>query len=550
MSRTTHLAIVAGAIQVGFVCFLLLSSSVLFALGVPVSWVHVPLATVLAGGFGWWVVVNYFAQGRVTAFAVAFGGSAMAFILFALIESALYDVSWDGQAYHAEAIEQLANGWNPFRGALPAGLAWPIYLKFWSKGPWVCAAALYRLTGSFEAGKAFHLMLMLSSWLFAWAAFTEFPGITRRWALIGSVLMAMNPVSLSQIHTFYVDGLLASLLATAISVMILIGRRPDRMLMAVLASVIVVTINVKLNGAIYIGILAGGYWLWYAIHQRRRRAELGAALLAGGIGGGAFVGFNPYMTEFVRRLSTDGHRFLLSDWMSLLSIARESPENFSGMNRVEKWLVALFSRSDVLPGLGPTQLKMPFAFSGAEIHAFAAPDVRAGGFGPLFGGAMLLAAVLLVLLVVRYRSALLTNSPFVLTALTAVSILPNQEMWWARLAPQSWLLPVLLLLAGHRLIRDRTRWLLVALSATLSLNVAIQYIPNALAAYAAHREVASQLSALKDQPTPVMVQFNRFAATRYRFEREGIDYAETATLPCTVNEQVRVRWSEAVLCLR
>ena len=213
ISRIRNLSILLGAILLAFACSLLLVSSTLFFLGLPISRFHVPAAAAMAAGFGWWGVNFYFPQERIRVFGLLFGSAVIAFFLFALLSSRIYDISWDGQTYHAEAIAQLANGWNPFFEAPRGGPAFshsgvyasPFYLIFSSKGAWICAAALYKFSGSFESGKAFHLMLILACFLFSFAALSTFRGIKWQWLLILSFLIAFNPVSVCQMFTYYVD---------------------------------------------------------------------------------------------------------------------------------------------------------------------------------------------------------------------------------------------------------------------------------------------------------------------------------------------------------
>ena len=545
--RIDDLAILAGAIQIGFVCALLLWSSALWALGIPISWYHFPLAALTASAFGWWVATELFTQTRGRAFVCALGGSAFGFSLFVLLERALYDVSWDGQAYQTEAIIQLARGWNPIRGELPSGLDWATLLTFWPKGPWICATVLYKFTGSIEAGKSFHLLLMSACGLLAFAAVSNVPHITRRWAVVVSVLLACNPVSLAQMHTYYVDGLLLSLITIVVSLLLLFDSRPQRVLLVMLACAVVVVMNVKLNGPIYLAIVAGGYWICYA-WRKRSSVDLAVSLFGGGLVGGTLVGFDPFISQFFSRLWIGGWRFLLSDWISLLSIARESPENFRHLNRFAKLFISLASRSEIASLGSTSQLKVPFTVSMSEIRAFAAPDVRVAGFGPLFGGALLLALMLLIVLVIKYRGELLRSNVIVLSAFTMVSAFPNQEMWWARLAPQMWLATMLMLIGGKSLLSTRQRWLPIALATTLAINVAIVYLPNVLAQYKASREVAAQLAELTHQQTAFIVTFNKFAATRQRFQQHRIRYVEVDALPCAEHDRVHLDMSLAVIC--
>ena len=57
-------AILTAAVQVAFVCSLLLWSVLLFALKTPIQWFHVPAAALLAGGFGLWAAGTLFPRER------------------------------------------------------------------------------------------------------------------------------------------------------------------------------------------------------------------------------------------------------------------------------------------------------------------------------------------------------------------------------------------------------------------------------------------------------------------------------------------------------
>ena len=107
ISRIRKLSILLGAILLAFACSLLFVSSTLFFLGVPISRFHVPVAAGMAAGFGWWGVNFYFPQERIRMCGLLFESAVISFSVFALLSGRIYDISWDGQTYHAEAIELL-----------------------------------------------------------------------------------------------------------------------------------------------------------------------------------------------------------------------------------------------------------------------------------------------------------------------------------------------------------------------------------------------------------------------------------------------------------
>lgn len=514
------------------------------------------MALVMAAGFGWWAVNFYFAQERIRVFALLFGAAVITFVLFAVISSRIYDISWDGQTYHAEAIVQLANGWNPFREASPPGLVrhkypwfFPIYLSFFPKGPWICAAALYKFSGSFESGKAFHLVLILACLLFSFAALSTLRSIQGPWRLMLSLLIAFNPVSIYQMFTYYVDGQLSSLLAITVVLLILVYRRPDPVLMIVLTLAVILMINVKLTGALYVSVLVGGYWLFYLVVKRTHRGELTACLTAGGFLGGGFVGFSPYVTQFINKFIRTGNPFHpYAGWTSMVGF--DSPEIFGNkMDRVRMLANSLFSKSEVLPI--PFKLKLPFIFSFSELQAFDFPDVRIGGFGPLFSGAIVLSVAILVVLFWKYHRRLLCAAHLlVLLSLICISALFFSESWWARYAPQLWMVPMFMAIFGLLIIRRRfMRGLAMALLLLLFANNLLIYLRYASYTLKNSLMAAGQLATLKKQEEPLPTKFGIFSAIRYRFEREGIRYVEVDHLPCVKAKQQEIILSPVLICL-
>src|SRR5437879_13581924 len=110
ISRIRNLSILLGAILLAFACSLLLVSSTLFFLGLPISRFHVPAAAAMAAGFGWWGVNFYFTEERIRVFGLLFGSAVVAVFFFALLSGRIYEISWVGQPYHAVGVEMLAHG--------------------------------------------------------------------------------------------------------------------------------------------------------------------------------------------------------------------------------------------------------------------------------------------------------------------------------------------------------------------------------------------------------------------------------------------------------
>jgi hypothetical protein len=87
---------------------------------------------------------------------------------------------------------------------------------------------------------------------------------------------------------------------------------------------------------------------------------------------------------------------------------------------------------------------VPFTVTKSETEAFAEVDVRIAGYGPLFGGILLLALALGLAVVVRQiRNRRADWDIWLPVSAVVLTVLVVPEMWWARYFPQLYLLPLL-----------------------------------------------------------------------------------------------------------
>ena len=545
--NSPHFYILLGAAITVFAGLLLLISSACLMMGFSLEWYHIPLAAIPDMLFVWWGAGQFFPQARRRMFVITSAWAVGAFIVFTLLNGWVYDTSWDGQNYHYEAILQLTNGWNPFYES-PTHAVYSQHLEHFTKGPWLNAVALYKLTGNLEQAKAFHMLFMLAAYLLCTAAFSTFRTLKRRWVVLLSVLVVLNPVSLYQIFTFYVDGIMSSLLVIVVSLFILIYRQPSRLLMITLASAIVIMVNIKLTGAIYAVILGASYSGWVIWHKKQYRVDLVACLLAGYFAGVLLVGYNPYITQYTSQFLSTGDPFYPSNLKTFIPLEDNVPSNFLSMGWGEKLLTSLVSKSQATKE--PSQYKWPFTVALDEILTFYAPDARVAGFGPLFSGVLLLTAALLIAAFARYRRRLMLAS-ILLLLLGAIlaSGLSNPEAWWARFVPQLWMLPLLtILLIMATTPRGKLHRLSHIIVIILCINQLLIASPYLVSAIARSILETQQLSQLKNTGDRIIVTFNRFVSIESRFKEWGIEYQSVDELPCAVSQQEAIIGAEARLC--
>jgi 4-amino-4-deoxy-L-arabinose transferase-like glycosyltransferase len=515
---------ILGFILAGFPAWLLLLAAVYFLCGgVIQAWL------VYAGGFaalasGFAAARHYFREKALKYFVAASIAAVVIFGVFFNIAGSFYDMSYDGAVYHQEAVIKLVENWNPvYEHLYKLQTDSPDLLNHYAKGPWIYEAALYKATPAIENAKVFNFLLLSAALCFTLAALKSYPKIKQ--PVLFSVLLTCNPVMLYQTLSFYIDGQLGSLLLCFLALAFMITQQRDNCLYAALIMVIVLLANVKFTGVVY--VCCGGVllicWLW-GLGQRNRIAAVIKTGLVGILLAICLAGFNPYVTNTLNY----GHPFFPlygAGQNSMDIMTSNSPKGFLALNRFEKLLLASFSCSDNALGIDLPRLKPPFVYEKREIEFFlSATDTRIGGFGPLYGG-MLLLSVLLFAALWWYKrqsglyAALAAGTIF-------LSAIINPEAWWARYAPQLWAIPIIAAmgaLAARNIYIKIGGWLIAGL---LIFNIALVALPYTVGNYYSSAAWREMLDELKASNEPLTIYFGEFRSKRAQLAEQGIKYIE------------------------
>jgi hypothetical protein len=443
-----------------------------FALGIALGpWV------VVVGGIGQVVFVVHCWRAcgrgrRLAAVLLIVVGCWLLVAVLGVAASRVQDTSTDGRHYQGESVWALHDGWNPVRdGPLRFDGGAAVWSNSYPKAAWVLDASVLSVTNDFDSVKLVGGVVMIAAGLVAFGALFDaglgwFPS-----AVVAGVL-ALSPVAMSELGTTMVDGIVASTTLAAIALGLLWVWRGNRVLVAVpLAVTVVLMVNAKFTGILFAALTVGGTVVVAGLAARTGARRIASMVLAlAGIGLVAVVafGFNPYVTNTFRH---DSPLFPVLGPHSRTIDRQLLRGDFADQGPVERLATSLASRSGGQSGVA--QLKLPFTFTKAEWSAFRSTGLRTGGFGPLFSGALLLAAagLIAVLILERRRVAKMDARALGLLGAAGVALLTTlvtPVSFVARFAPQLWFVPCLVFAALLL-----TRWSIVRAIAWIGVAVLV-----------------------------------------------------------------------------
>lgn len=437
-----------------------------------------------------------------------------------------YDLSYDGQAYQQETVIQIAKGWNPYTGIPVVGYVHDLWINHYPKGSWILAAAVYKVTNLIETAKVFNFALLISSFFISVSTMLSLFPKNKVTVFLLAFLLAFNPVVLVQLTTFNNDCQVYSLLLIIFCLAFLLFKEFEIWKLVMLCLSLLLLVNTTFLAVGYAIVIFIAYLLTLFIFKKSKLLRrIIWPIVVTFIVGLAIVGYNPY----VKNTIDNGNPFYpIMGAGKVDIITSNSPSNFVNSNPVKNIARSLLSRSQNT--LTPSQVKFPFTVDKNEIEALLASDVRVGGFGPFFGGIVLLALVsFLISLLKERKKSLDVIFP---GAIIVISILINNYAWWASTAPQMWVLPILVAIFAFSFKNKLTTcfsWITVVI---LLVNILLVSNYHFREQYALSRQVDAQLAQLKSSGKDIEVQLNNHLSNRIRFEEKDINHTIVPQVKC------------------
>lgn len=384
-----------------------------------------------------------------------FGLSVLVIFASILISSFMFDRSSDGNTYHKDAIGVLKEGFNPVyesskdfienrSDASKLKTEYSIWTDHYAKANWILAANFYSFTNNIESGKAMNFISMYIVFGLVFTKLVEILDKKKAWIL--SLITVFNPITASQMFTYYNDQLVCLYLFLAIFFLIRLDKdmnRKEDWLGYILTFILLA--NMKFNGLGYLLVFSFLFVCRYLYKAYKKKnflfvfKKLCIIFIPLFIVSLVVVGYPTYIKN------TIDHRnpfFPLYDKNGEDIITAQQPKRFLEMNTIQKLFYGTFSKANNLRVHDKTELKIPFMVYKEELTPAMSNDLRISGWGIFFSGLLIGSIIILI----RYYHDYKKESWILYTlGITVLLLIVMSESWWARYTPHFYLFIILAL---------------------------------------------------------------------------------------------------------
>lgn len=497
--------------------------SLLLLVRIPLNPVVFPLCFILAAG-------NMLYQSKRFGLTIK---SSIGWLLLVLLLAmgahlaavSVYDFSYDGMWYHQDAVILLKEGWNPNTHYLQLNETSfsDLYLNHYPKATWISQATYYCVfPGQLESGKVLNFYLLFAAFFMSLAVIRRLLGKGWFISVVFALLIALNPVVVCQLFSFYVDGAIGSLLTCVVCLMLLLlaekGNKAHLHIYLALAFAFLV--NIKFTSLIYACVLMVGYVVYSFFF---RVAWLKQTIFYAGVFvlGVLVLGYSTY----VRNTVQNGHPFY--PLMGKDNIGEKvaqviMPANFLDKNRFEKFNLATFAKPVWSRSPLNSRPKPLFTMEGmTDYDVFKRADAEMSGFGPTYAEILLMVAGGLIILLLFDRKTLAFHH-LILYGTLIVSIVIMPEFWYARYAPQLWLLTMLLVMALF--LSRKTQWLAIIIMLFTVANIQMVMKQNFSKFIEQTSTLNKTFDMLKSYLQPPQVSDGWVRSVKVKMKEEGLTY--------------------------
>ena len=503
------------------ITLILIITNILFVVRINITSFHLPIIYILSIIF----FIFYRKKENFKKSLISILIGTLFFIISIILVGRIYDITADGNTYHKLAVGALKNGWNPLYESVEDFKGNPFkilddnvnakWVNHYARGTETFGAVVYAFTNNIETAKVFNILwlfigLFVSYWILKQMKIEEWKSI-----LIAAVL-AFNPIIMTHLTNLYLDGVLAISLFLIILICSIKVKWEDKSNekenYLVLAMAIIWCCNTKFNGFAFAAVFAGVLYLYRHIYNFiKNKKEFKKIFIKDSLFyivtvfiAIIVVASNTYTKNFI----THGHPFypLFGKGHVDNMVNMEIPKSMKIKSHGEQFLISIFSMSENVAPMYETyinepNLKVPFRVYRQEVANFNSPDLRVGGFGPLFSGIFILTIigtifVLIDLIKKKEYDKLILYGILLLTSI--ILILALDGSYWARYIPYVYLLPVYVLIYLMKQKNKVLNILSLILIFIFAMNSGLILLSQVHYAYTKDKEINTNLKEFKE----------------------------------------------------
>lgn len=444
---------------------ILIGTTLLFIFKINISCFHLPCFIILTTLFYYLLRKNNSIKDMIKVVFL----SLMVIVASTVISCFMFDRSSDGNTYHKDAVGVLKEGFNPVyesskdfierRNDSSSELTnYSIWIDHYAKANWIMEANFYSLTNNIESGKAINFVSMYI--VFGFMFYNLSLVIEKKKAFLLALLITINPITASQMLTYYNDQLVCLYLFLAILFLIKLDydiSSKETWLFYTLTFIILA--NMKFNGLGYLLVFSFSFVCKYLYKAYKNKEftkifkKLCLIFIPTFIVALLIVGYPTYIKNTIDH---NNPFFPLYDDNGEDIITKQQPASFLRMNNLEKLFYGTFSKANNLRENDSTDLKVPFTIYNSELIPACSNDLRISGWGIFFSGILLGSIFILIKYYKEYK-----KETWILYTLgiTSLLLIVMSESWWARYTPHFYLfiiisIYILFRYSKHKLINN------------------------------------------------------------------------------------------------
>ena len=365
-----------------------------------------------------------------------------------------YDVSWDGQWYHQDAIIKIYNSWNPMHSTRISNyevIDSEMWIQHYPQASWYLQASILDITDKIQSAKQINLILMFSVLFLGYYTLTQIIDfVSKIVALLCSICLALNPVACYQLNSFYVDGQSAMLLTIYLLLLVQLYKHKSLLLYILLAGVFIYGCNIKFTNLVYIPIFTLSFYLLDLYKSRKINYRISIYFSFIYIITIFYVGYGSYG----RNIIENGHPFYplmgKNNFANVVADVNKSA-NFINNNRFENFVLSNFSYPKYSRKPNNSEFRIPFTKT--EYFQYSRTDSEIAGFGAIYSDILIILILITFLPLTYYIKNYRKYYQTLLLLLTIIiSTIINSEMFVAicnNFYKISFLLPIIVLILTY-----------------------------------------------------------------------------------------------------